>query len=61
MGRYAAVIVCAVLPAFLADQTYTPDFETALKEGQSFKFSERCKDVIKTFLPLFEQKGWLEF
>jgi hypothetical protein len=61
MGRYAAVIVCALLPVFLADQTYTPDFEKALKEGQSFPFSERWKDTIKTLLPFFEQRGWLDF
>jgi hypothetical protein len=45
----------------LANQTNTPDFEKALKGGQSFHFSERCKDAIKTLLPLFEQKGWLDF
>jgi hypothetical protein len=61
MGRFAAVIACAVLPVFLADQIYTPDFEKALKGGQSFQFSERCKDTIKTLLPLFEEKGWLDF
>jgi hypothetical protein len=61
MGRFAAVIACSILPAFLADQTYIPDMEKLLKEGQSFHFSERYKDAIKTLLPLFEQKGWLDF
>jgi hypothetical protein len=61
LGRFAAVIACVLLPIFLADQTYTPDLEKALKEGQSFHFSERYKDTIKTLLPLFEQKGWLDF
>jgi len=32
-----------------------------LKEGQSVHFSERYKDAIKTLLPFFEQKGWLDF
>jgi hypothetical protein len=61
MGRYATLTACALLPLFLADQTHTPDVEKLLKEGQSFHFSEKYKDVIKTLLPLFEQKGWLDF
>jgi hypothetical protein len=61
MGRFAAVIACTVLPAFMTDQTNVPDVEKLLKEGQSFHFSERYKDAIKTLLLLFEQKGWLDF
>jgi hypothetical protein len=61
MGRFAAVIACTGLRVFLADQTIIPDFEKTLKEGQSVHFSERYKDAIKTLLPLFEQKGWLDF
>ena len=61
LGRFAAVVACTVLPVVLADQTNLPDFEKLLKEGQSFHFSERYKDAIKTLLPLFEQNGWLDF
>jgi hypothetical protein len=61
MGRFGALIACTVLPVFLADQTNVPDLEKLLKEGQSFHFSERYKDAIKTLLRLFEQKGWLDF
>jgi hypothetical protein len=61
LGRYAVLIACTLLPYVFPDQTYTPDLEKALNEEQSFQFSERCKDVIKTLLPLFEQKGWLDF
>ena len=61
LGRYAVLVACSVLPIFLADQTNLPDFEKLLKEGQSFHFSERYKDAIKTLLPLFEQNGWLDF
>jgi hypothetical protein len=61
LGRYAAMISCSLLPVFLPDQTYTPDLEKTLKGEQSFHFSERYKDTIKTLLPLFEQKGWLDF
>jgi len=45
----------------LEDQTNPPDFEKVLLEGQSFHFSEKYKEAIKTLLPLFEQKGWLDF
>jgi len=61
LGRYAALIACTGLPIVLADQTKIPDMEKLLKEGQSIHFSERYKDTIKTLLPLFEQKGWLDF
>jgi hypothetical protein len=45
----------------LADPNNIPNVEKVLKEGQSVYFSERYKEVIKTLLPLFEQKGWLDF
>jgi hypothetical protein len=61
LGRFAALFACTGLPVVLADQTNIPDFEKVLKEEQSFHFSERFKDAIKTLLPLFEQKGWLDF
>jgi len=61
LGRFAALIAFSLLPFFLADQTTVKDVEKILKEGQSFHFSERYKDAIKTLLPLFEQKGWLDF
>jgi hypothetical protein len=61
MGRFVVLFACSILPLFLADQTIIPDMENVFKEGQTFHFSERCKDTIKTLLPLFEQKGWLDF
>ena len=61
LGRYGALIACTQLPFILADQTDIPDTEKMLKEGQSIHFNERYKDAIKTLLPFFEQKGWLDF
>ena len=61
LGRYAALIACTVLPFILPDQNNIPDLEMIPKEGQSFHLSERYKDAIKTLLPFFEQKGWLDF
>jgi hypothetical protein len=61
LGRFGAFIACTGLPFILADENNIPDFEKVLKEGQSAPFSERYKDAIKTLLPLFEQKGWLDF
>ena len=61
LGLFAVLVACSFLPFFLADQTNPPDFENVLKEGQSFHFSERYKDAMKTLLPLFEKKGWLDF
>jgi hypothetical protein len=61
LGRFAALIACTVLPLFLVDQSNIVDLEKVLKEGQLFHFSERYKDAMKTLLPFFEQKGWLDF
>jgi hypothetical protein len=61
LGRYAALIACTGLPLILGDQNKVTDMEKVLKEGQLFHFSERYKDAIKTLLPFFEQKGWLDF
>ena len=61
LGRYAALIACTVLPFILVEQTNIPDLGKMLKEGQSVHFSEKYKDAMKTLLPLFEQKGWLDF
>jgi hypothetical protein len=35
--------------------------EKILKEGHAVHFNKRYKDIIKTLLPLFEQKSWLDF
>jgi hypothetical protein len=61
MGRYAVLVACTVLPFVLADPNNIPDLDMALKEGLSVHFSERNKDAIKTLLPFFDQKGWLDF
>jgi hypothetical protein len=60
LGRFAVLISCTVLSLYLADPNNIPDVEM-LKEGPSVHFSERYKDAIKTLLPFFEQKGWLDF
>jgi len=60
LGRYAALVACSVLPVFMADQTHTPNLEKLLREGQSFHFSERYKDAIKTLLPFLNKRvGWI--
>jgi hypothetical protein len=61
LGRYAVLISCTILPMNLVDQSNTVDLNKMLKEGLSVQFSERYKDAIKTLLPFFEQKGWLDF
>jgi hypothetical protein len=61
LGGYAALTACTILPYILADQTNIADVEKLLKEEQPVHFSERYKGAIKTLLPFFEQKGWLDF
>ena len=61
LGRYAVLVICTVLSFVMADPNKPPDVEKVLKEGQLAHFSEKYKDAIKILLPLFEQKGWLDF
>jgi hypothetical protein len=61
LGHFAVLIACTALPFVLADRHSVPDMEKVMKEGQSVHFSEKIKNAIKTLLPLFEQKGWLDF
>jgi hypothetical protein len=61
LGRYAVVIAFAEAPFILADPHIMPDMEKVVKIEQSVHFSERIKERIKTLLPSFEQKGWLDF
>jgi hypothetical protein len=61
LGRFVALIACTTLPSTLVDQSKVTDMEKVLMEGQLFHFSERYKDTMKTLLPFFEQKGWLDF
>jgi hypothetical protein len=60
LGRYAVLISYTVLILVLADPKNIP-YAEVLKEGQGVYFSERYKKVIKTLLPVFEEKGWLDF
>jgi hypothetical protein len=61
LGRFAVVIACAEVPFILASPHIMPDMENVVKKEQSVYFSERIKERIKTLLPSFEQKGWLDF
>jgi len=61
LGRFAVLIACSFLPWILSDHANITDVEEVLKEGKSPQFSERYKNAMKTLLPLFEQKGWLDF
>jgi hypothetical protein len=61
LGRFAVLVACTWSVMILIDPNNIPVAEKILKEGQSVHFSERYKDAIKTLLPFFEQKGWLDF
>jgi hypothetical protein len=61
LGRFAVLIGCAALPFIFSDPHNVPDMDKVMKEGQSVHFNENIKNAIKTLLPLFEQKGWLDF
>jgi hypothetical protein len=61
LGRFAMLVAFTALPVILADPHNIPDLEKVMKKEKSFHFNERCKDSIKTLLPSFEQKGWLDF
>jgi hypothetical protein len=60
LGRFAVLAACTVLPFVLVDPNNVPDLEKVMKKVQSVHFTEIYKDAIKTLLPVFEQKGWLD-
>jgi hypothetical protein len=59
-GRYAVIVSCTILLFVLVDRSSIPDMAKVIKEEESLHFSDKYKDVLKTLLPLFEQRGWLE-
>jgi len=58
-GPYAVLMCCAVLPHILADRNYVPDIRKIMKQEEVAYLSEEYKDIMKQFLPIFEEKGWL--
>jgi hypothetical protein len=61
LGRFAVLIACITLAVVLHDPHNVPDIEKILKKEQPALLSERYKEAIKTLLPVFEQKVWLDF
>jgi hypothetical protein len=61
MGRYAVLAACTILPFVFANPSNILDIDKLIKREQPVEFSETCKEAIKALLPLFEQKGWLDF
>jgi len=58
-GMYAVLMCCAILPVILADRNKVPDPEKFMKNEEFIHMSERYKEIMKKFLPIFEEKGWL--
>ena len=58
-GPYAVFMCCAFLPFALADRNNVPNVGKIRKKGEVPYLSEEYKDVMKKFLPIFEEKGWL--
>ena len=58
-GPYAVLMCCAMLPIFLADRNNVPDAKELMKNEDFIHLSEGYKDIMKKFLPIFEEKGWL--
>jgi hypothetical protein len=61
LGRYAVLVAGTILPFVFANPNNILDVDKMLKKEQPVQFSETCIEVIKALLPLFEQKGWLDF
>ena len=58
-GPYAVLMCCAVLPVILVDRKNVPDGLKVMKKEEIVHLSKDYKDVMKQFLPMFEEKGWL--
>jgi len=58
-GPYAVFMCCAILPVILADRNNLPDAMKLMKNEEVIHLSEGYKDIMKKFLPIFEEEGWL--
>jgi hypothetical protein len=58
-GPYAVLMCCAILPILLADRNNIPDSKKFMKNEGVIHLSEGYIDIMKKFLPIFEEKGWL--
>jgi hypothetical protein len=58
-GPYAVLMCCAILPVLLADRNNVPDVKKLIKKEDVVHLSEGYKDIMRKFLPIFEEKGWL--
>ena len=58
-GPYAMVMCCSYLSNILADRNNAPDVLKVIKKEEVVHLSEEYKDIMKQFLPIFEEKGWL--
>jgi len=58
-GPYAVLMCCVLLPLILVDRDKVPDANKIVKNEEVVLLSEGYKDVMKQFLPIFEEKGWL--
>jgi hypothetical protein len=58
-GPYAVLICCAILPVIVADRNNVPDANEVMKKEEDVHSSEEYKEIMKKFLPIFEEKGWL--
>lgn len=58
-GLYGVLTSCAVLPVILVDRTNVPDAEKLFRNEEDVHLSEGYKEIMKKFLPIFEEKRWL--
>jgi hypothetical protein len=58
-GMYGVLICCTILPLVLMDRNNVPDFTGVTNEENSVQLSKGYKRVMKKFLTIFEEKGWL--
>ena len=58
-GPYAVFMCCSFLPVILADRNNLPDGKKLMKNEAVIHLSEVYKNIMKKFLPIFEEKGWL--
>jgi hypothetical protein len=58
-GPYTVFMCSTILPIILADRNYIPNVRKIMKKEQVIHLSKEYKDIMKKFLPIFEENGWL--
>ncbi|XP_069690937.1 uncharacterized protein [Periplaneta americana] len=57
-NNFGILSVFTIRSFALADRNNVQDINEAMKDGESYNYSELYREYLKVVLPLFDEKGW---